>query len=185
MFYKIIFEYEKTDVAGIQLTTHMMNNVAGTSFWMCKKQALLDVGMFESISAHNDGVVILKLMANGYSVDLVRECLVDYYVHKGKDGITAISYDTLQADVDYLNICRRYFSLLTEKERQMVVDHYYDDRNWNLIILRDKELCIKDFGYMHRDGISLTTRFRCMMRYIFKRFTIAKENKRLKYRGLE
>ena len=66
-------EMETTDVAGIQIAKHIMNNIAGTSFWLCRKSLLVDVGMFDSIGAHDDGIVILKIMAKGYRVDLVRE----------------------------------------------------------------------------------------------------------------
>lgn len=179
------FEYEETDVSGVHLAEHMMNNVAGTSFWLCKKQALVDVGLFEPIGAHNDGVVILKLMANGYTVDLVKECLVDYYVHKASEGITAINYNTLKADTDYLQICKRYFHLLTKRERQKVLDHYYDDRNWNLIIIGDYQRCINDFIEMRDLNISFATRTKCRIRLAFKKYIRQKEERRLISRGLQ
>lgn len=179
------FEYEKTDITGIHLAEHMMNNVAGTSFWLCRKSALINVGMFELIGAHNDGVVILKLMATGYKVDLVKECLVDYYVHKASEGITAINYNTLKADVDYLQICQRYFYLLTKTEQRKVINHYYDDRNWNLIIIGDYQLCIDDFWEMRKRKISVVTQIKCFIRYVFKHYIRHKEGKRIKKRGLQ
>lgn len=189
-FGKIIYpngsiELELTDKTGICIADHMKNNIAGTSFWMCPKEALLNVGGFETAGAHDDGIVILKLMVNGYSVDLVKEFLVDYYVHNYDEGITGITYTTLEADKRYFLFCKDYFSLITEKDKKSVVNHYYDDRNWNLIILGDAKKCISDLRLMKEVGVTHFTRGKCIMRYIFRNFVIFKENQRLKKRGLK
>lgn len=177
-------EMENTDVSGIKIAKHMINNIAGTSFWLCKRSVLIDVGMFDSIGAHDDGIVILKMMAKGYRVDLVRECLVDYFVHKYSMGITGITQKTLEADTRYFEICKEYFYLLSAQEKMKVVSHYYDDRNWNLIILRNNEACRVDFKKMKNDNVGWRVILKCKLRYFFRSFIRLYEMGRLKNRGM-
>lgn len=178
-------ELETTDVSGIQIAKHMKNNIAGTSFWLCLKSALLAIGGFEMDGAHDDGVVILKLMANGYCVDLVREYLVDYYVHNYDNGITGITYTTLAADVKYFEICKKYFDLISKEEARSVTSYYFDDRNWNLIVLNEIKLSIYDIGKMAKENVYFTTIIKCIFRIVFHRTVLAHEKKRLLSKGLE
>lgn len=46
---------------------------------------------FEKIDSHQDGVVLLKLLAQGYQIDIVREFLVNYYAHSKENGITGVT----------------------------------------------------------------------------------------------
>ncbi|CEO62065.1 glycosyltransferase [Streptococcus pneumoniae] len=59
-------EEEKTDFVGNPLFVQMVHNIAGTSFWLCKKEVLELINGFEKIDSHQDGVVLLKLLAQGY-----------------------------------------------------------------------------------------------------------------------
>lgn len=84
-------EEEKTDFVGNPLFVQMVHNIAGTSFWLCKKEVLELINGFEKIDSHQDGVVLLKLLAQGYQIDIVREFLVNYYAHSKENGITGVT----------------------------------------------------------------------------------------------
>ena len=177
-------ELERTCERGICLAKHMQNNIAGTSFWLCKKSAIESVGRFDGIGSHDDGIVILKLMGKGFSVDLVQEDLVNYYFHDFKSGITGVTEKTLLADEKYYALCKNYFHLLDKSEIKDVVNHYFDDRNWNLIILGKNDLCVKDFSQMKMEGVSALFILKCKLRYFFREIVRIRENNRLRKKGL-
>lgn len=177
-------EFERTCERGICLSRHMQNNIAGTSFWLCKKEVIDSVGRFVGIGAHDDGIVILKLMSEGYNVDLVQEDLVDYFVHDYQSGITGVTEKTLLADEKYFYICNNYFHMLNKSEVKAVINHYYDDRNWNLIILKKNYLCKRDILKMKAEGVSIFTIIKCGFRYLFRKHIINRENNRLKKKGM-
>ena len=177
-------ELERTCEKGACLAKHMQNNIAGTSFWLCRKTIIESVGGFEGYGSHDDGIVILKLLGKGFVVDLVEEDLVDYYVHDYKSGITGITEKTLLADEKYYDLCKKYFYLIDHSEKKAVINHYFDDRNWNLIILKKNDLCKKDLLKMKTEGVSPYTIIKCRLRYLFRKITIMRENSRLRKKGL-
>lgn len=177
-------EIEQTDYIGIPLEEHMKNNLAGTSFWLVKSEAIKSVDCFEKISSHQDGIVILKLLVKGYSVDVVRESLINYYHHDKTKGITGVTNENLQADYQYFKRCQTYFYLLTSKAQRRVFLHFYDDRNWNLIMLGKSKEAIKDIKYLLSKKIFNPCLIKCILRCTFKNYVILKEEKRLKSHGL-
>ena len=136
-------EIENTSYEGNPLAIQMYFNIAGTSFWMIKKSVLLSIGGFESIHSHQDGVVLLKLLANGYKVGVIKEDLVTYYAHDKNSGITGVTEKSLIADKTYYEMCQQYFNLLTDKEREIVQFSYYKDRILDLLRLNKEDLAHK------------------------------------------
>lgn len=179
-----LVENEDTSYTGIPLEEHMKNNIAGTSFWMVKKDAILSVGGFEKISSHQDGIVILKLLANGFSIDVVHESLINYYHHDKTKGITGVTDENLEADFQYFKRCQSYFELLEPDAQRRITLHFYDDRNWNLIMLGKNEEVIKDIKYLFSNYFLSVTWIKCIIRYIFRKIVISKEEQRLRHYGL-
>jgi glycosyltransferase involved in cell wall biosynthesis len=177
-------EQESTDEPGSPIENHMKNNIAGTSFWLCKKDILLEIGGFDNIASHNDGIVILKMLVAGYKVDLVRESLVDYYVHSATNGITGVTWKNIEADEQYFAICNCHFHLLTKKAITNVITHYYEDRVWNLIVLGDFKRCKADIRYLLGNYPFRIETYCSIMRLLFKRRVIKKEEKRLQQKGI-
>ncbi len=136
-------EMENTSHEGNPLAIQMCFNIAGTSFWMLKKSILLKIGGFESIHSHQDGVVLLKLLANGYKIGVIKEDLVTYYAHDKNSGITGITEKNLIADEIYYEMCQRYFNLLTNKEKELVKYNYYKNRILDLLRLYKDDLAYK------------------------------------------
>jgi len=179
-----IVENELMDYVGIPLEEHMKNNIAGTSFWLIKKEVLIAVGGFEDAAAHQDGIVILKLLASGYSIDVTREFLVNYYAHDKAKGITGVTEVNLNADYQYFKRCQKYFFLLDQKAQRRVTLHFFLDRNWNLIMLGQKDEVKKDIQFLFSNYPFSKTLFICLFRYIFRKRVVAEEIKRLKCYGL-
>jgi glycosyltransferase involved in cell wall biosynthesis len=179
-----IIENEMTYQVGIPLEEQMKNNIAGTSFWLVKKEAIIAVGGFEKIASHQDGIVILKLLANGYSVDVVQESLINYYAHDKTNGITGVTEANLIADYQYFLRCQDYFELLNKKAQRRVVLHYFKDRNWNLIILNMKKEVKKDIKHLICKYFLSTTWVVCIFRYFLRKRIVVKEKKQLNIYGL-
>ena len=98
---------------------------------------------FEKIDSHQDGVVLLKLLAQGYQIDIVREFLVNYYAHSKENGITGVTQKTINADEEYYNYCRKYFNLLSFNERILVTKKYYSLNIKRLLLIGDKCKALK------------------------------------------
>jgi len=179
-----IIENELTDYIGVPLEEHMKNNIAGTSFWFVKKEAITSVGGFEKIASHQDGIVILKLLVKGYSVDVVREPLINYYFHDKTTGITGVTDINLAADYQYFKRCQDYFGLLNKKAQRRIILHFYKDRNWNLIILGKNKEAVNDIKHLLSKYFFSTAWVICVFRYFFRKRVVAREKKRLKFYGL-
>jgi glycosyltransferase involved in cell wall biosynthesis len=179
-----IIEDETIDNVGIPLEAHMKNNIAGTSFWLVKKEVLVAIGGFEKITSHQDGIVILKLLANNYTIDVVKEPLINYYAHDKISGITGVTKENINADYQYFKRCQEYYYLLNKKAQQRVTLHFFKDRNWNLIMLGLKNEIKKDIMFLFSKYPLSTTFFVCLLRFIFKKCVVAKEIKRLISYGL-
>ena len=170
-------EKERTCYRGWPLSIQMRFNIAGTSFWLIRKDVLDTIGGFEKIYSHQDGVVILKLLANGYKVDLVEKDLVNYYFHSRGKGITDVSDKVIDANIEYLELCKKYFYMISEKEQKKVILKYYDDRNWNLIILGRNKEAKKDLKVLFKKYLITKTLFICLYRILFSNSVVNKDRK--------
>lgn len=172
-------EIEDTSYTGYPLEEHMKCNIARTSFWLCKREVMVRIGGFEDIDSNQDGVVILKMLANGYSVDVVCKILTKYYLHGVNDGITGITEKNLAADHQYFLMCKSKFNLLEKNARKRVILNYYYNRNFNLIILRKDKECIKDLRFLFDNFPFQIISLKCLFRFFFKFNIINTESKRL------
>ncbi|MBR2827682.1 MAG: glycosyltransferase family 2 protein, partial [Bacilli bacterium] len=59
----------KINVEGNCLLEHMLNQMETTSTWLCPKEVLLKVGMFENVHAHQDNILLLKILGEGYCIN--------------------------------------------------------------------------------------------------------------------
>ena len=85
----------KINVEGNCLLEHMLNQMETTSTWLCPKEVLLKVGMFENVHAHQDNILLLKILGEGYCINRVKEYLVDFYIHNG-EGITKLNKNYIE-----------------------------------------------------------------------------------------
>lgn len=170
-------EKERTSLSGYCLVEQMKHNIAGTSFWMVKKDVLNEIGNFKKIHSHQDGVVLLNLLAKGYKIDLVKKDLVIYHFHAKGNGITDVNDDIIKADNEYYELCKKEFDKITKKEQKEVILKYYNDRNWNLIILNKIKDAKRDAKYLFKKYFITKTLIVCLFRMIFKKNVRDKEKK--------
>jgi len=109
----------KIDVEGNCLFEHMMDKMETTSTWLCKKEALEDVGLFENVKAHQDNILLIKLLANKYEIYRVPEFLIDFYMHNG-NGITKKNKNYIEYTKTLFDYKRKYYNLLSKKEIKQV-----------------------------------------------------------------
>ena len=170
-------EDEKTSYKGWPLAIQMRTNIAGTSFWLIKRKIFEEINGFEKIHSHQDGVVLLKLLSKGYKIDLCEKKLVNYYFHPKGSGITDVNSKIVEADKEYLELCKKYFYMISKREQKKVLLTYYDNRNWNLIILQKIYEAKKDVIFLLKKHFLTKTLFICIFRIIFKKYYINKEKK--------
>lgn len=77
----------KINVEGKCLFEHMKQCIETTSTWLCPKDVLKQVGCFENVKAHQDNILLMKILANGYETYRVPEILLNFFMHNGS-GIT-------------------------------------------------------------------------------------------------
>jgi glycosyltransferase involved in cell wall biosynthesis len=140
------------DMIGNCLYEAMLDNIAATSQWMCRKSALIDVGMFDDVPCKQDSNVILKLMLHGYKLDRVNEVLSIYHDEMKTNRISGkkASHEKRIAGEEALRkLCRAGYSHLNKKQIAEVeysfacrlIEHYrYTDnakfRKSMLLLLR-------------------------------------------------
>ncbi len=109
----------KIDVEGCCLYEHMLNIMETTSTWLCPKDVLIKVGMFENVKAHQDNILLMKILANGYSIYRVPERLLYFYLHNG-DGITSQNRAYIDKTKVLIDYKKKYYKLLTSKQIENV-----------------------------------------------------------------
>ncbi len=116
---KVIRKYNY-DYVGNCLYNAMRICIAATSQWMCKKECLIDVGMFSDVPCKQDSTVIIKLLAKGYNVDRVPETLSLYH----EENIPRISSKNPQKRIKgenlLLDLCRKNYDKIDEIQRKEV-----------------------------------------------------------------
>ncbi len=105
----------KINVEGNCLYEHMKQCIETTSTWLCTKDALLKVGKFENVKAHQDNILLMKILANGYEIYRVPEILLNFYMHNG-DGITNKNKKYIDYTKVLIEYKRKYYNLLTPKQ---------------------------------------------------------------------
>ena len=75
--------------------------------------------MFENVKAHQDNILLMKILANGYSIYRVPERLLYFYLHNG-DGITSSNKAYIDKTKVLIEYKKKYYNLLTNKQIENV-----------------------------------------------------------------
>ena len=110
---------KKVDIEGNCLFEHMNNIMETTSTWLCPKNVLLDVGLFEHVKAHQDSILLMKILANGYQIFRVPEYLLDFYIHYG-NGITKHNRNYIDYTKTLFEYKKKYYNLLTPEQIEQI-----------------------------------------------------------------
>ncbi|MBE5808166.1 MAG: glycosyltransferase family 2 protein [Clostridiales bacterium] len=98
----------------------MRDCIAATSQWMCRRDALEDVGCFSDVPCKQDSTVLVKLLVNGYTVDYVPEIL-SRYNRDAAGGISAQGHQKrIQGEEALRALCRRHYDLITASQQREV-----------------------------------------------------------------
>ena len=109
----------RVNFEGNCLFEHMEYCIETTSTWLCTREALYDVGLFENVKAHQDNILLLKILANGYEVYRVPEPLVNFYLHNG-NGITNKNRKYIEYSKTLIKNKRKYYYLLNSDEIEQI-----------------------------------------------------------------
>ncbi len=113
----------------------MYDCMAATSQWLCRKSALLDIGMFSDVPCKQDSNVLLKMMLAGYEIDYVPEVL-SAYDDSGNDRISTQNHQKrIKGEEMLRTLCRSNYYLITKEQKDLVeysfairlFEHYYHE----------------------------------------------------------
>ena len=104
------------EINGNNIISHVNNCIAATSWWLCPKEKLLEVGCFEDISSRQDASLLLKFLLKGYEFYCIPEILLKYYWHDSNSGISKTNCKSVEAEKQYRNIFIANSESLTKNE---------------------------------------------------------------------
>lgn len=121
------------DYVGNCIYPAMLDCVAATSQWMCKKDALENVGMFTDTPCKQDSFLMLKLLVNGYTIDRVPEYLSVYNTDSNIRISTGSHEKRIVGEEKLRELCRANYDMIENKQRNVVeysfacrlIEHYY------------------------------------------------------------
>lgn len=125
--------YLKKDFEGNQLLENTKSCIAATSWWLCSKEKLLDVGGFENISSRQDASLLMKLFVKGYTAYRVPQILLNYYWHDSQNGISKIDKKTIIAEKQYYELFKT-ISLNIDKNEKKAIEYIFNYRIANLLV---------------------------------------------------
>lgn len=109
----------RIDFEGNCLFEQMIDNIETTSTWLCPKEVLINVGKFENVKAHQDNILLTKILAEGFEIYRVPEMLLNLYLHGG-NGITNRNKAYTKYTETMIKFKEQYFNLLSEEQREIV-----------------------------------------------------------------
>ncbi|GGE24865.1 glycosyltransferase family 2 protein [Streptococcus himalayensis] len=126
------------DYTGKCVFEGMLDCIAATSQWMCRKEALDSVGCFSDVPCKQDSTVIVKLLAAGYEVDRVPEFLSIYHDEESQRISRQGHEKRIIGEEKLRDLCRSHYDLLSERERKEVeyrfacrlAPHYYATKDF-------------------------------------------------------
>lgn len=180
---KLIQQYNN-DFEGIPLNISMQQCIAGTSTWFCSKQILLDINGFEDTPSKQDTILIMKLLAKGYSIYRVPECLVNYYEYNG-NKISGMGENAIIGELNARNYARSLYTQLNSSQEQRLIEYNYSKKLIPLYLFnkRKKEalLELKNMLYLYPlKKSTFISIVKCMFSNMYIIFIKRINNKRLK-----
>lgn len=115
----IIQEYNY-NFCGNCLYEAMLDCIAATSQWMCRKKYLLDVGCFSDVPCKQDSTVIVKLLAAGYNVDRVPVSLSKYYDYTGERISSGNPKKRVLGEEALRELCREQYVKITSAQQKEI-----------------------------------------------------------------
>ena len=126
----IVMTSENINFEGKCLFEHLRNCIETTSTWFCNKEKLLNVGLFENVKAHQDNILLMKLLGNGYSIYRTPDVLLNFYLHGG-NGITKKNLNYIDYTIYMHEFKKQYYNQLTKKQIEEI-EYYNCDRLFEL-----------------------------------------------------
>ena len=117
----LIFSNEKNiDYNESLIYQQMIECIAPTSFWFVPKKVLEDIGYFEDTPCKQDSIVLLKILAAGYTVYKVPENLVIFNEHDSSKEINGKKKSNIIGMNKYREWCRKYYDKITKSQIENV-----------------------------------------------------------------
>lgn len=122
------------NIEGNALYESMMGCIAGTSLWFCPKEALVSVGGFENTPSKQDTIMIMKLMAAGYTIYRVPETLLYYYEYIG-NKISGTGKNSINGEINARKYARELYEKLSDIKKINNVEYNFSKKLFALYII--------------------------------------------------
>lgn len=167
----LIFSNEKSvDYNKNLIYQQMMECIAPTSFWFVPKKVLKEVNYFEDSPCKQDSILLLKILAQGYTVYKVPENLVIFNKHDSENGISGTKLSNIEGRINYRNWCRKYYYLLDNQKQKNNVEYNFSKELVTLYIINNKK---KEAKYELKNMIKIKMlnkeTIKSVLKYIFRK----------------
>ena len=103
----------------------MLDCVAATSQWFCRKEAINKVGMFYNTPCKQDSNLMIRLLAAGYEIDVVPKYLSLYHCDQTYRISNGDHKKRILGEESLRDICRSYYDLLKNKKQINMVEYSF------------------------------------------------------------
>lgn len=131
-----VIRYSVARIRGDVLKYHLVRNIGITSTLMIKKEAIEKAGYFRSILCAQEYDLLLRIFALGYRADFVDEYLSIVYIHGGERITTGEKI--IKGRLDIFEEKKKYFYLLSHRERRNVEHAHYLSMMREYILIKDR-----------------------------------------------
>lgn len=105
------------------MRVHMLYHISGTNTFMFKADKIREIGGFDDLPACQEYVLMQKAIEAGLTVGYVERTLVKNHISKGERLSTSLK--KIPAQNLLIEKKKKYFHLLTKKERRAVMCRHY------------------------------------------------------------
>jgi glycosyltransferase involved in cell wall biosynthesis len=104
---------------------HILHHLTGNDTFMFKTDFIRRIGGYKKIDIGDDYYLIQKAILSGGKFTYLHECHVKAYLHTGEDGGLSCGQKKINGELKLQNDKKRYFSILTIKEKCYVWMRHY------------------------------------------------------------
>lgn len=105
------------------MRVHMMYHISGTNTFMFKADKIRSIGGFDDLPACQEYVLMQKAIEAGMTIGYVEKTLVKNHISRGERLSTSLK--KIPAQNLLIEKKKKYFDLLTKKERRTVLCRHY------------------------------------------------------------
>jgi len=105
------------------LVRHLVDPLTPTDTYMYRADALRRIGMFDDVLTAQEYLLMLKSINSGLKIGYIPQALSVQYIHDGER--MSFGKNKVTGELYLLSVKRKYFHLLTKKQRRFIVCRHH------------------------------------------------------------